>query len=85
MSVLSLIFQDDTDAGRDRIVKGLCIYLNEDPGDLVQEFIVSDWLYSVYMYCVHLRRTTAAFCQALKRQCFVNSAADSSVMLLQQT
>ena len=40
--LLSLIFQDDIDAGRDLLIKGLCLYLNEDPGDVVQEFIVSD-------------------------------------------
>ncbi|KAJ4919257.1 hypothetical protein JOQ06_021773 [Pogonophryne albipinna] len=33
---------DDIDAGRDLLIKGLCLYLNEDPGDLVQEFIDVD-------------------------------------------
>ncbi|KAK1899898.1 Neuroligin-4 Y-linked, partial [Dissostichus eleginoides] len=33
---------DDIDAGRDLLIKGLCLYLNEDPGDLVQEFIGTD-------------------------------------------
>nr|XP_033931161.1 uncharacterized protein LOC117439358 [Pseudochaenichthys georgianus] len=34
--------KDDIDAGRDLLIKGLCLYLNEDPGDVVQEFIDVD-------------------------------------------
>ncbi|KAL6483837.1 hypothetical protein MHYP_G00087090 [Metynnis hypsauchen] len=34
-----LILEDDVDAGRECIIKGLCMYLNEDPKDLVQEYM----------------------------------------------
>ncbi|KAJ8272853.1 hypothetical protein GJAV_G00094180 [Gymnothorax javanicus] len=36
---------DDVDAGREIVIKGLCMYLNEDPEDLVQEYMLHayDW------------------------------------------
>ncbi|KAF3848156.1 hypothetical protein F7725_021184 [Dissostichus mawsoni] len=30
---------DDVDAGRESIIKGLCIYMGEDPKDLVREYV----------------------------------------------
>ncbi|KAI4796893.1 hypothetical protein KUCAC02_026685, partial [Chaenocephalus aceratus] len=30
---------EDIDAGRECLIKGLCIYLNEDPEDLVKEYM----------------------------------------------
>lgn len=36
-----IILKDDIDAGRESLIKGLCIYLNEDPNVLVQEYMVS--------------------------------------------
>lgn len=36
-----LFSKEDIDAGRECVIKGLCIYLNEDPDDLVQEYVVS--------------------------------------------
>uniref|UniRef100_A0A1A8P6D2 Uncharacterized protein n=1 Tax=Nothobranchius rachovii TaxID=451742 RepID=A0A1A8P6D2_9TELE len=30
---------DDTDVRRESLIKGLCIYLNENPDDLLQEFV----------------------------------------------
>ena len=48
------IFQDNTDAGRICIIKGLdlhrCHLLQWGPADCVKEFIVNDWLYSI-LYC----------------------------------
>ncbi|KAJ4923537.1 hypothetical protein JOQ06_021603, partial [Pogonophryne albipinna] len=32
---------EDIDAGRECLIKGLCIYLNEDPEDLVKEYMVN--------------------------------------------
>ncbi|KAL6461612.1 hypothetical protein MHYP_G00297560 [Metynnis hypsauchen] len=32
-------YQVDVDAGRECVIKGLCMYLNEDPKDLVQEYM----------------------------------------------
>lgn len=37
----SFLFKDDIDAGRECLIKGLCIYLNENPNVLVQEYTVS--------------------------------------------
>lgn len=36
-----LILEDDIDAGRECVIKGLYICLNEDPEDLVQAYMVS--------------------------------------------
>ncbi|KAI9537289.1 hypothetical protein NQZ68_026419, partial [Dissostichus eleginoides] len=33
---------DDVDAGRESIIKGLCIYMGEDPKDLVREYVDTD-------------------------------------------
>ncbi|XP_028292864.1 uncharacterized protein LOC114455680 [Gouania willdenowi] len=33
---------DDCDAGRECIIKGLCVYLNEDPDNLVKEYVEKD-------------------------------------------
>ncbi|KAF4111236.1 hypothetical protein G5714_008267 [Onychostoma macrolepis] len=30
---------DDVDVGRECIIKGLCVYLNEDLGNLVKEYV----------------------------------------------
>ncbi|KAI9541431.1 hypothetical protein NQZ68_029799 [Dissostichus eleginoides] len=35
----SLRVKEDIDAGRECLIKGLCIYLNEDPEDLVKEYM----------------------------------------------
>ncbi|AWP17207.1 Hypothetical protein SMAX5B_016706 [Scophthalmus maximus] len=35
---MAAMMNDDVNAGRENIIKGLCIYLNEDPADLVQEY-----------------------------------------------
>ncbi|KAI9523815.1 hypothetical protein NQZ68_024337 [Dissostichus eleginoides] len=32
--------KEDIDAGRECLIKGLCIYLNEDPEDLLKEYMV---------------------------------------------
>ncbi|CAL8253809.1 unnamed protein product [Arctogadus glacialis] len=36
---MAAMMTDDIDAGREAIIKALCIYLNEDPEDLVQEYM----------------------------------------------
>ncbi|CAL8341757.1 unnamed protein product [Gadus morhua 'NCC'] len=33
---------DDVDAGRECVLKWLCVYLNEDPANLVREFVAED-------------------------------------------
>ncbi|CAL8274786.1 unnamed protein product [Gadus morhua 'NCC'] len=33
---------DDADAGRECVLKWLCVYLNEDPANLVREFVAED-------------------------------------------
>lgn len=38
-----IFFKDDIDAARELAIKGLCIYLNEDPKDLIQEYVVSGY------------------------------------------
>ncbi len=42
-SSLANFFKDDIDAARELAIKGLCIYLNEDPKDLIQEYVVSGY------------------------------------------
>ncbi len=42
-SALAYFFKDDIDAARELAIKGLCIYLNEDPKDLIQEYVVSGY------------------------------------------
>ncbi len=42
-SALANFFKDDIDAARELAIKGLCIYLNEDPKDLIQEYVVSGY------------------------------------------
>ncbi|XP_056591285.1 uncharacterized protein LOC130410568 isoform X2 [Triplophysa dalaica] len=37
--MMSTVVQDDIDAARELAIKGLCIYLNEDPKDLIQEYV----------------------------------------------
>lgn len=53
-----LIFKDDTDAQRESLIKALCIYLNENPNVLVQEYTVSVlsrfWLYNMVKLCIQL-------------------------------
>ncbi|XP_053347058.1 uncharacterized protein LOC128517973 [Clarias gariepinus] len=36
---MSTMMTDDIDAVRQCVIKGLCIYLNEDPDDLLQEYV----------------------------------------------
>lgn len=38
------ILQDDSNAVRESLIKGICIYLNENPDLLVQEYMVSTML-----------------------------------------
>lgn len=38
---LPLTQDDDVDVGRECIIKALCVYLNEDPANLVREYVVS--------------------------------------------
>ncbi|KAL7841146.1 hypothetical protein SRHO_G00248370 [Serrasalmus rhombeus] len=33
---------DDVDLGRECIIKALCVYLNEDPENLVREYVAAD-------------------------------------------
>ncbi|KAI2647583.1 Inner spore coat protein H [Labeo rohita] len=33
---------DDVDVGRECIIKGLCVYLNENPDNLVKEYMAAD-------------------------------------------
>lgn len=42
-SALAYFFKDDIDAARELAIRGLCIYLNEDPKDLIQEYVVSGY------------------------------------------
>uniref|UniRef100_A0A8C2D6Y2 Uncharacterized protein n=1 Tax=Cyprinus carpio TaxID=7962 RepID=A0A8C2D6Y2_CYPCA len=39
LSLWAQVCVDDIDAGRECVIKGLCIYLNEDPDHLVQEYV----------------------------------------------
>jgi len=32
---------DDADIGQECIIKGLCVYLNKEPDNLVKEYVVS--------------------------------------------
>ncbi|KAL7392335.1 hypothetical protein ABVT39_023167, partial [Epinephelus coioides] len=36
---MAAMMTDDIDAGRESLIKGLCIYLNENPDVLVQEYM----------------------------------------------
>ncbi|KAJ4935541.1 hypothetical protein JOQ06_017073 [Pogonophryne albipinna] len=36
---MAAMMTEDIDAGRECLIKGLCIYLNEDPEDLVKEYM----------------------------------------------
>ncbi|XP_077065785.1 uncharacterized protein LOC143718642 [Siphateles boraxobius] len=40
--MMSAVIQDDIDASRELAIRGLCIYLNEDPKDLMQEYVDMD-------------------------------------------
>lgn len=40
---------DDVDAGRKWIIKGVCVYMGEDPEDLIQEYVVCV-LFIVYTF-----------------------------------
>ncbi|XP_052473605.1 uncharacterized protein LOC128030159 [Carassius gibelio] len=41
--MMSTVVEDDIDAARELAIRGLCIYLNEDPKDLIQEYVVSSY------------------------------------------
>ena len=38
---------DDVDAGREYIIKGVCVYMGENPDNLIQEYVVCI-LFSAY-------------------------------------
>ncbi|CAI5681570.1 unnamed protein product [Oreochromis niloticus] len=41
-NILEPMAQDDVDLVRECIIKGLCVYLNEDPNNLVTEYVATD-------------------------------------------
>ncbi|KAJ8014324.1 hypothetical protein DPEC_G00039060 [Dallia pectoralis] len=40
--LMNEIFQCDVDAGRECIIKGVCIYMGEDPENLVKQYVDVD-------------------------------------------
>ena len=40
IKIFFCVFQCDIDAGRECVLKGLCMYMGEDPENLVQEYVV---------------------------------------------
>lgn len=90
MLITYISFQcEDVDAGRE-CVKGVCIYMGEDPGMLIREYVVCTCLFfsffSDFPQCVilltwHEMTNMASFLQGMEERAINETVEDTTVRI----